>query len=267
MNKKSNLSKTDTEIIETLLHSKKELFTNSDLNRLLYKGEASSVQIFKLIDRLINKNWLQRIERGKYLLKNVSSGIQYNPFIIGMQLVQSSAVAYWSALNYYGLTEQIPKTTFIQTTKRKISGQIQNTKYVFVTVNKHKFFGLRKEWIQHLSFQITDLEKTLVDCFDYPEYSGGIVECAKGFLNATDINPIKLVDYSLKMKNSAILKRIGYIAELFGLDSILEQFTKKEITVSPKYSLLDTSLPNQGHYVSKWRLRINLDVKQLKQNS
>ena len=38
-------------------------------------------------------------EKGKYTL---------NEFIIGSLLVTPYSVAYWSALNFYGMTEQIP---------------------------------------------------------------------------------------------------------------------------------------------------------------
>lgn len=260
-----NLAKSDTEIIETLLHNGKELFSNSDLNLLLFNGKASSKQIFKLIDRLFSKNWLLRLERGKYILKNVSSGIQHNPFIIAMLLLPTSAVAYWSALNFYGLTEQIPKTIFIQTIHRRKPAEIQNSIYKFITINNNKFFGLRNEWIQHLSFQITDIEKTIVDCFDSPAYCGGIIECAKALTNLNNINSSRLIDYAVKMNNSAIIKRIGFVSELLGINVVLEQIIKRNIILSPKYSLLDTSLKDQGRYSTKWRLRINLDPQQLNQ--
>lgn len=261
--KNNNLSKTDTEIIETLLASGNEIFTNDGLNKLLFNGKANPKLIYKLIARLKSKNWLQRIERGKYLLKNVSSGIQHNPFIIAMHLVQPAAVAYWSALNFYGLTEQIPKTVFIQTTKRKTSGVIQNTEYKFVTLKEKKFFGMRKEWIQHLYFQITNMEKTIVDCFDYPEYCGGIIECTKALTASSDINYKKLIDYAVRLGNSAVIKRIGFISELLGMNELTSKIDKQRTKISKKYSLLDTSLSDTGKYSSRWNLRINISEDQL----
>ena len=45
-------------------------------------------------------------DKGKYTL---------NGFIIGSLLVTPYSVAYWSALNFYGLTEQFPNTVFLRT--------------------------------------------------------------------------------------------------------------------------------------------------------
>ena len=56
-------------------------------------------------------------EKGEYTL---------HEFIIGSLLVKSSAIAYRSALNYHGFTEQIPNTVLVQTTVRKKKTRPQN---------------------------------------------------------------------------------------------------------------------------------------------
>jgi predicted transcriptional regulator of viral defense system len=217
--------------------------------------------VYRIVKRLEQKGLLQRLQRGKYVLQNFSTGAQNNHFIMAMHLVDPASIGYWSAMHYHGLTEQIPQTVFIQTTvrKRKTSALAD---YKFITVKKEKFFGLRKEWVSHLSFMVTDFEKTLVDCCDYPEYCGGIAECSKAFINAEkNINPEKLINYAIEMKNSAIVKRIGYIAENISIKNIIAEIQNRKITLSPKYSILDTSLGNSGNYSSKWKLRINTEIK------
>jgi predicted transcriptional regulator of viral defense system len=34
-------------------------------------------------------------------------------------LIQPAAVAYWSALHYWGMTEQVPNTVVVQSTRRR----------------------------------------------------------------------------------------------------------------------------------------------------
>ncbi|KAF5437857.1 Transcriptional regulator, predicted component of viral defense system [Candidatus Methanophagaceae archaeon] len=88
-------------------------------------------------------------EKGKYTL---------NEFIIGSLLVNPYCIAYWSALNFYGLTEQIPNTVFLQTTarKKKQATEIFGVRYRIVRIKEEKFFGIRKEWIEDTQVNITD---------------------------------------------------------------------------------------------------------------
>ncbi len=68
-----------------------------------------------LLSRLEKKGWVERIEKGKYMVIPLGARrgeYTLNEFVIGSLLVNPSAIAYWSALNYHGLTEQIPTTFF-----------------------------------------------------------------------------------------------------------------------------------------------------------
>ncbi|HRP33189.1 MAG TPA: hypothetical protein PKV73_14925, partial [Agriterribacter sp.] len=63
---------------------------------------------------LIRNGLINIIEKGKYCRHNFR-----NEYAIGNFLVGDGAIAYWTALNLHGLTEQFPNTIFVQTTKQK----------------------------------------------------------------------------------------------------------------------------------------------------
>lgn len=259
----------ESEFVEKLLQKGKELFVTEDINQLFFNGKARPKQLNNFLFSMSQRGWIKSIEKGKYTLLKVSGDLHNNSFIIGMQLVQPACIGYWSALNYYGLTEQLPHTVFVQTTKRKKSKTVSGIDYRFVTLSDWKYFGTRKEWlregeIRHLFFIITNLEKTIVDCFDYPRYCGGIIESVKGLISAKECDLEKLYRYAIRMKNSAILKRIGFIAELFEITYLSEKILSNKKLLSVKYSLLDTLASDYGKYNRKWRLRINTDVENLK---
>jgi predicted transcriptional regulator of viral defense system len=77
----------------------------------------------KALSRLERRGWLKRLERGLYLVVPLDAGPighwSEDPLVIVAQLAPESAVAYWSALHYWGMTEQIPRTIFVQTLKRR----------------------------------------------------------------------------------------------------------------------------------------------------
>ena len=61
---------------------------------------------------------------------------------------------------------------------------------------------------------ISNINKTIADCLDHPEHSGGIEEVAGAiYFNYKELNFKEIKDYALQMRNMTILKRLGYILE------------------------------------------------------
>ncbi len=224
----------------------------------LYKKTKVKKEILRvIISRLEDRGYIERIEKGKYLIIPLGSEqgkYTLHEFAIGSYIVEPSAISYWSALHYYGMTEQIPSTVFVQTPVRKKKSLINifGLNYRIVRIKKEKFYGLRKEWIEEIPVNITDREKTIIDCLDKPQYSGGIIEVAKA-LKTGLLDHERLIDYALKIDNFSVVRRLGYLCDRIGLNVVLPQSKSK------KYLLLDPTMPPTGFNDSKWRLVINLD--------
>ena len=202
---------------------------------------------------------LKRIAKGIYAI-SLEPGRASSPheFVLGQLLVPSGAVAYWSALNYYGLTEQIPRTVFIQTPVKKGYRKllvIDGKRFKVVVVSPEKFFGISTIRLGRRDVRITNPEKTIVDCLDKPKYCGGIIEVLKALKNAR-LDYEKLLEYAERMKSRAVLKRLGFLSERLGLG------IEKEIKLSEKdrrsFALLDPSMPPEGRFNYRWGLRINV---------
>ena len=230
-------------------------------NQIYQKTRIRKEILRVILSRMEKQGFIERIERGKYLiipLESEKGKYTLHEFVIGSYLVKPSAISYWSALHYYGFTEQIPSTVFVQTTARKKKRQMEifGVNYWIVRVKQEKFYGLRKEWIEETPVNITDKEKTIVDCLDKPNYSGGIIEVAKA-LKTASLNHEKLSEYALQMGNYAVVRRLGYLSEKMGINMNLLPPKSK------KYLLLDPTMPSKGFNDPKWRLLINSDAKLL----
>ena len=60
-------------------------------------------------------------------------------------------------------------------------------------------------------------QKTLVDCLDRPDLAGGVVEVARIVSGAAVDADIKdVADIALSMKSTALLQRLGFLADLVG---------------------------------------------------
>jgi len=102
-----------------------------------------------MLSRWEERGFVERIEKGKYLiipLESEKGKYTLHESAIASHLVQPSAIAYWSALHYHGLTVQIPITVFVQTTARKKHTLIEvfGVNYRIVRVKPEKFFGSRR---------------------------------------------------------------------------------------------------------------------------
>ena len=144
-------------------------------NDLYEKTKIKKDILRVIISRLEEQGYIERIEKGKYLIIPLGSEkgeYTLHEFVIGSYLVKPYAIGYWSALHYYGLTEQIPNIVFMQTPARKKNRIIDvfGVSYRIVRINEEKFFGIKKEWIENISVSVTNKEKTIIDCLDKPEY-------------------------------------------------------------------------------------------------
>ncbi|MCK5309594.1 MAG: hypothetical protein KAJ33_06345 [Thermoplasmata archaeon] len=213
----------------------------------------------KFLFRLEKQGWIERIEKGKYMRIPVEAEkgkYTLNQFVIASMLVEPYCISYWSALHHYGFTEQIPSTVFIQTTARKKHQNIEifGINYKIIRLTPEKFFGQNKEWFINDPIMITDKEKTIVDCLDKPQYCGGMIEVIKG-IREREFDPNLISKYASKIKNTGVIRRLGFLSDYYGLELKLPNINKN----IRNYLLLDPTMPDEGKKNSKWRLTINLN--------
>jgi len=231
-----------------------EIFSFADIEN---KIKRKITNLDDILSNLVKKNFLTRLEKGKYIRPNFN-----NNFVIANYLAEGSSIAYWSALNHYGLTEQIPNTVFSQTTKLKHSKKVMNVDYKFIKIHPNKFVGITTEGWANLKFRITDIEKTIIDCFDLPQYSGGYAELIRAFYSAK-LNKRKLLEYAIAVDNLSVLKRIAYLSELFEMKgfSNFQKETRKRL--KNKYTFFSPFDIKKGKFLSRWKLCLNIDEETL----
>lgn len=265
-----SLSDAEASLLTRLASDGKEIFTIRDAYDLL--GEDRSTR--DALERLVNKGWLERIEKGKYLIVPLEAGPDRtwseDAYVIAGNLVDPSAIAYWSALSYWGLTEQVPRITYVQTTDRKENRRpsVLSMQFRIVRVKPRKFFGNRREPRGQSLIQVTDREKTIVDCLDRPELSGGVGEVAKALQEGEGaFEWERLNAYLDRFGSGAVVKRLGFLVESLQLTQgpepgLLEGWRE---LLSAGISKLDPSTPREAHRIAtRWRLAVNFPEEGLR---
>ncbi len=250
----ANLSKQQLDFIHRLEENEIEIFHFGDIEKQLSKKFEN---LNEILENLVQKKILSRIERGKFCRNNFR-----DENVIGTFVVQDSAVAYWSALNLHGLTEQFANTVFIQTTHKKSDKTILGTRYKFVKIAPWKRTGITWNGYGSTRYPITDVEKTIADCFDLPQYSGGYAELVRA-LSITELNSHKMIQYCKAIDNIAVTKRIGFLAELFEKNSLQEFIDFAKEHRNEKYNIIDPQGNDIGEFVVSWKLRLNISRDEL----
>lgn len=254
---KQGLSKREALILTRLASQNRTIITITDIQDVI---DVSYDDAKKIANNLVHKKWLDRLKSGTYLIVPLAAGeageYTEHEFVIASHLADPIYISYWSALNYHGLTEQVPTTVFAATREQIPTRTIHGVTYTFITLTETKFFGFEQRAIDAHTVHVATVEKTIIDCADHPEHCGGILELAKGLANATDLDNELLVDQLLQIENGAAIKRVVYLTDLLdielkGRDTLVEAFTTG-------YSKLDPTQGDEGHYSNKYRLLVNV---------
>ena len=202
---------------------------------------------------LIKTNYFRMIENGKYVRHNFS-----DEYVIGSFLAKDGGVAYWTAMNFHGLTEQIPNLVYVQTSHAKENKTIFGVRYKFIKVKPGKLLGFQTIGYGNHQFHISDIEKTIVDCFDLPAYGGGYAEIIKAFSRA-DLRPQKMVKYCKAINNIAVVKRLAFLSELL-MKPDMDYFLNYAQSVNnEKYNLFESDGETNGKTNGRWNLIMNMD--------
>ena len=254
----------EIQLMYTLEKQNRLVFNTSDAKRILQTSDAS---VKNVIYRLKGKHRIIEIERGKYLLAPARSGVEgywsEHVFKILNELIDTYYVSYWTALHYWGMTEQIPRTIYVVTTKIKKDINFFGEKIQFVTVVPKKFYGYATEKIDDDHFTIATREKTIIDCLDHPEYCGGVIELFKCLWTARNqINFDDLIANAEKFDVSAVQRRLGFLLDKADL---LERQKYKRLKKPFKgFRWLDPSSDKKILcYDRKWGLKINISEENL----
>jgi len=262
--KMTGIGSQEAELIATIGSSGLKVFSVAAAAKLL---GFTNTTVSQIVHRLVGKQKLLRIEKAKYLVippaawkagEYTEEGI-----VIASQLIKPYYLSYWTALQFYGWTEQPSRTIYVAAQRMKLPLELKGIAIRFVRLKDSRFFGFSEHWVDTHRIAVADKEKTIADCLDQPRYCGEIVEVAKGIWNGRkDINLGTVVDYAIRMENVSIIKRLGFLLDT--LDLWPAKARKEALKlVTPSIVLLDPNRNKTGFICSDWHVRVNVTPKSL----
>lgn len=232
---------------------KLRLFGLEDVTRII--GNVNSAK-----DLLLNyhrKGLITHIRRNLYSANELSGdGIIANKLEIGSNITSSSYLSYHSALEYHGLSHQIFYNMHISSESRFREFEFEGIVYKY-----YKSAFLQGVYTPSLNslIQVTDLERTVIDCIDKISRSGGLEELIHSISDINYLEEKKLLIYLAEYDISFLYKKVGFILEYFSNDfkisnTFIDKCHKKGFAHT-KYlthsTESDTFFPNWNLYAPK----------------
>jgi predicted transcriptional regulator of viral defense system len=264
---KKTLGPQAAHLVTTLYDEDRVTFRLKDVERIL---GLNAVNARNFVRKLVDRGVVTRLKPGLFILVPFELGkeTEYagNPLILARELADGTGyyLSHGTAMEIHGMVTQPQFVIHVATTKKRRTVHVMSTEFRFIPCRRDWFFGLAHHWVtKQERVVVSDLERTVIDGFRQPEHCGGVSEVAKGiWMRREAIHVIKLIEYALKINVGAVIRRLGYVMELYDIGS--EEDRKILLHhLTDTYVRLDPVLPAEGKFIRRWRLQLNVPADEL----
>ena len=231
---------------------KHPVFTLDEFRDFLKKEGLSSHKRPDLLLKYYEKeNRLLRIRRGIYAYVPVGfSADNFSPdvYLVASKAAADSVLAYHTALELHGFNYSVfYRLTFYT--------QYAVRKFVF---RDHAFYGVRPPKAildseandtgigiierSGIDIKATNLERTVVDVLNRPNYSGGWEEVWRSLETIPYLDFKKIVHYTLLYKNATLAAKVGFF---------LKEHSERLMVDDTTLEKLQKHRPNRKHYMDR----------------
>lgn len=247
------LSTKQSELLERLIVKHGQIVTSQDILSQA-KDNWDYQQTKNLITKLVKNGWLVRVKNGLYVISDLSNRgfLSLSFYTVASLLVKESYVSFESALQHYGMFDQLTGKIVSVSLKKFKTVFLNNTEYSFIKTKEKLFFGWREATIDNRIVRIAFAEKALIDIINFrkSKYAVDLVieELTE---HKHNLDFARLSDY-LKEFSEATVKTFGFIFDLLKIDSE-DVYGLAENSVKTKRST-HRMLAGDKKFNAKWRL-------------
>jgi predicted transcriptional regulator of viral defense system len=261
------LSKQEAKVVLGLEWEDRKVVDRDEILRLL---EGNVARAGKVIHSLIKKRWLERITPRRYLLIPADRGTEgipeTNDLGLGKYLADPYYFGYTTAAAFYRFTPQSRSTVWIVTPNNVSDRTIRGTSFRFVNLVSRKFFGYGPATVYDEQVNLSDPEKTVLDCVDKIRRCGGIAEVARIILRAAPkLDWAKVTDYVERFRSVALVQRFGYLATRVGAEIPAEarQRLRACLKRNSRSFLEPDGATDNASYDREWQVLVNVPEREI----
>lgn len=180
-----------------------------------------------------------KVRNGMYARVDIMGCPVTTKFEIASKITEDAYVCYHSALEYYGVANQVFNTVTVGSKKRF-------NNFIFEDIEYFRKPYLNNVQIQNIvtsNVRVTSLERTIIDCLDDINEGGGIDEILNALEQIRILDENKMLEV-LEVYDSVFLyQKVGFVLEhykeRFMLSDSFFNECKKHLTNQVKYFMKD----------------------------
>jgi predicted transcriptional regulator of viral defense system len=253
------------QLIKRILEQGLRVFTLSEFAKVAASIGYSENSMTQLVYEMRQANLIELIKPGLYQLHDSYLSSPVSAYELGLAIVEEGYLSHLSAISIHQITDQLANIIYISTRqgksryknkKSEFSFEAKGYRYKIIEVTKSRIFGIENKWIGDAQIRVADLERTLIDSLNTPQYCGGFYEVLNYFEQTRDsINLNKTINYASLMSKSC-LQRLGWCFDKISFkeaaDIVYQSFDTNTMVK------LDSSGTRRGVYNNKWRVIENI---------
>jgi predicted transcriptional regulator of viral defense system len=225
------------------------IFHKKDVLSLVKDDNATK----ELLRRYKKMGLISQIRRDLYSANDLANKATIaTKFEIASQITPSSYLSYHSALEYYGLANQVFYELYVSSEERFNNFEYEDISYT--CCQSGISLGVVNPPMDSM-VKVTDLERTVVDCIDSIGRGGGLEELVMCFSLITYVKEKQLLTYLDTYRKQFLFQKAGFILSYFQKEMKLSNDFFKEcrqkIDKSIRY-LTNTDKSNIYH--KEWKL-------------
>ena len=238
---------------------KNPVFTVEDVNE--YYDNMDSAR--SAIKRLMKEGIVAKIRNNMYTCISGETGAPVaNRFQIASKITQTSYVSHQTAMEYYGITDQVYYDVYVSSMTR--FREFEFDRYTYRYVASKDMEGVEIPAFSG-GIRITDLERTLVDSVKDMDKIAGIEEVIQDIGSMKRMHEKRVLKYLDLIANQFLYQKMGFLLseykEKMGLSNEFFDTCKSQIGKSKRYLTKDIS---SGRYVDEWKLVVPENIYNLK---
>ncbi|MDR1975071.1 MAG: hypothetical protein LBQ31_10470 [Bacteroidales bacterium] len=207
----------------------------------------------EILRRYKKQELISQVRRDLYVATDLANKASLaTKFEIAGQITHSSCLAYHSALEYHGLAHQVFYELYVSSKEIFNHFNYEGISYRFCPSKSD--IGVVNP-ATDLLVRVTDLERTMLDCIDRIDLSGGIEELVECFAIITYVDENKLLDYLNHFNKQVLYQKAGFTLGYFQKEMKLsDDFFEQCKSKTGKSIRHLTYMSESDTYFKEWKL-------------
>ena len=188
---------------------KLRIFHKKDIVKLVSTENAAK----EILRRYKKLNFISQVRRDLYVVTDLPTKQSLaSKYEIASYISPSSYLSYHAALEYYGLAHQVFYEIYISSKEEFRNFDYEGISYTFCPSKTG--VGVTNPFTDSF-VKVTDLERTVIDCINRIDLSGGLEELVQCFAIITYVNENKLLHYLQQYNTKILYQKVGFMLRYF----------------------------------------------------